>query len=434
VNPIRQSLLTSAPTSLRRAVFLDRDGVINRALERGAKPYPPRNLAEFEILPEVPAALAKLKAAGFLLIVATNQPDVGRGTLAREVVETIHNHMLAQLPIDRVEVCFHPGHGRSDCDCRKPKPGMLRHAANELEVDLARSWMVGDRWRDVDCGHAAGCQTIFIDRGYAEELRQKPDFSARNLAEAADIIAARSNTMKRTLKDLTVKIFADGADKKGMLELNANPLITGMTTNPTLMRKAGLADFEAFARDILQNITAKPLSLEVFSDEFPEMKRQALKIKNWGENVYVKIPITNTRQEAALPLIQELANEGVKLNITAMLTLEQVRGVAEHLHAQAPAFISVFAGRIADTGTDPVPLMRECLAVLKDRPQAELLWASVREVLNIFQANDCGCQIVTVPHDILGKAIKLAGMDLAQLSLDTVKMFASDAKAAGFSL
>lgn len=238
----------------------------------------------------------------------------------------------------------------------------------------------------------------------------------------------------RTLKDLKVKIFADGADKKGMLDLNANPLIQGLTTNPTLMRKAGITQFEAFARDILQGITVKPVSFEVYSDEFPEMKRQALKISGWAENVYVKIPITNTRGESSLPLIRELANEGVKLNITAMLTTDQVRGVAQALHAQAPAFISVFAGRIADTGTDPVPIMRECKTILKDRPQAELLWASVREVLNIFQANDCGCEIVTVPHDILNKALKLAGMDLKELSLDTVKMFAGDAKAAGFNL
>lgn len=179
--------------TLQRAVFLDRDGVINRALEREAKPYPPRNLAEFEILPEVPAALARLKAAGFLLVVATNQPDVGRGTLKQEIVEEIHAHMLSQLPIDRVEVCYHPGQGASVCDCRKPKPGMLRCAAAELGIDLSRSWMVGDRWRDVDCGHAAGCATIFIDRGYMEELKQKPDFLARNLAEAADIILARLN-------------------------------------------------------------------------------------------------------------------------------------------------------------------------------------------------------------------------------------------------
>jgi D-glycero-D-manno-heptose 1,7-bisphosphate phosphatase len=172
----------------RRAVFLDRDGVINRALERKGKPYPPTTLAEFEILPEVPAALKKLKAAHFLLVVATNQPDVGRGTLAQEVVEKIHAHMRVQLPVDRVEVCYHPGKGASDCDCRKPKPGMLLRAAKEWNIDLSQSWMVGDRWRDIDCGHAAGCRTIFIDRGYVETLKQKPDFSAGHLGEAADII------------------------------------------------------------------------------------------------------------------------------------------------------------------------------------------------------------------------------------------------------
>jgi transaldolase len=238
----------------------------------------------------------------------------------------------------------------------------------------------------------------------------------------------------RTLKDLNIKIFADGADKKGMLELNANPLITGMTTNPTLMRKAGLTDFETFARDILQGITAKPLSLEVFSDEFSEMKRQALKINGWAKNVYVKIPITNTRNESSLPLIKELANEGVKLNVTAILTLKQVEGVAKSLNPKLPSIVSVFAGRIADTGVDPVAIMTESKTILKNLPPAELLWASVREVLNIFQANDCGSHIVTVPHDILGKAIKMAGMDLGELSLDTVKMFANDAKAAGFTL
>jgi len=238
----------------------------------------------------------------------------------------------------------------------------------------------------------------------------------------------------RTLKDLQVKIFADGADKAGMLQLNANPLIKGLTTNPTLMRKVGISDFEAFARDILQGIKEKPLSFEVFSDDFPEMKRQAMKINSWAKNVYVKIPITNTRDESALPLIKELANEGVKLNITAILTLDQVKGVAASLNPKVPSFVSVFAGRIADTGVDPVPHMVECKKILKGLPSAELLWASVREVLNIFQANDCGCEIVTVPHDILNKALKLAGMDLKELSLDTVKMFANDAKAAGFNL
>jgi len=238
----------------------------------------------------------------------------------------------------------------------------------------------------------------------------------------------------KKLSDLKIKIFADGADKKGMLELNANPLIKGLTTNPTLMRKVGITDFEAFARDILQSVNEKPISLEVFSDEFSEMKRQALKINGWAKNVYVKIPITNTRGESSLPLVKELAGEGVKLNVTAILTLEQVEGVAKSLNPKIPAVVSVFAGRIADTGVDPIPHMIECKKILKNLPQAELLWASVREVLNIFQANDCGCEIVTVPHDILAKAIKLAGIGLKEMSLDTVKMFAADAKAAGFSL
>ncbi len=240
--------------------------------------------------------------------------------------------------------------------------------------------------------------------------------------------------MKRSLIDLKVKIYADGADKAGMLKLNADPLIQGLTTNPTLMRKAGLTDFEAFARDILQTITVKPLSLEVFSDEFSEMKRQGLKINGWGKNVYVKIPITNSRGESALPLIKELASEGVKLNVTAILTLAQVEGVTTALNPKVPAVVSVFAGRIADTGVDPVRIMTQSKIVLKDLPQAELLWASVREVLNIFQSNDCGCHIVTVPHDILAKAQKMSGMDLTELSLDTVKMFAADAAAAGFKL
>jgi len=240
--------------------------------------------------------------------------------------------------------------------------------------------------------------------------------------------------MQNPLQQLQVRIFADGADKAGMLNLNANPLIQGMTTNPTLMRKAGIKDYEAFARDILQSVTAKPISFEVFSDEFPEMRRQALKIASWQKNVYVKIPITNTRGESSLPLIAELGREGVQLNITAILTLAQVRGVSDALNPAVPSVVSVFAGRIADTGVDPEPMMRASLALLDRQPKAELLWASVREVLNIFQADACGCHIVTVPHDILAKALKMAGTDLAALSLDTVKMFAADAQAAGFSV
>lgn len=187
-----QSLLTTAATKTRLAVFLDRDGVINRALTRDGKPYPPASLSEFEILPGVREACAQLKAAGFVLVVATNQPDVGRGTTTRESVETIHKFMCEQLPIDRVEICYHPGKGVSDCDCRKPKPGMLLRAAKELNIDLTQSWMVGDRWRDIDSGNAAGCRTVFIDYGYDERLRQEPTFRTDRLLGAADIILRES--------------------------------------------------------------------------------------------------------------------------------------------------------------------------------------------------------------------------------------------------
>ncbi len=237
-----------------------------------------------------------------------------------------------------------------------------------------------------------------------------------------------------TLEALPVKIFADGADLEGIIDLYRKPFVKGLTTNPTLMRKVGISDYEAFARSVLEHVTEKPISFEVFSDEFPEMRRQALKIRDWQENVYVKIPITNTRAESALPLIAELATEGVKVNVTAILTLEQVKGVAGALKKEVPSVVSVFAGRIADTGVDPLPLMKESLRIIKSLPTAELLWASVREVLNIFQAAVCGCHIVTVPHDILAKAIKLGGTDLTELSLDTVRMFYQDAAAAGFRL
>jgi transaldolase len=237
-----------------------------------------------------------------------------------------------------------------------------------------------------------------------------------------------------SLNSLKVQIYADGADRAGILDLYHKPFIKGLTTNPTLMKKVGIKDYEAFAKDILQTVTAKPISLEIFSDDFPEMKRQAAKIAAWGKNVYVKIPITNSRAETSIPLIAELAKQGVQLNITAILTLAQVRDVAAALNPTVPSVVSVFAGRIADTGRDPVPLMRAAGALLEGRPKAELLWASVREVLNIIQADDSGCAIVTVPHDILAKAGKMLGFDLTALSLDTVKMFANDAAEAGFKL
>jgi len=232
---------------------------------------------------------------------------------------------------------------------------------------------------------------------------------------------------------MSVKIFADGAEKAPMLKLYANPAIQGFTTNPTLMRKAGITDYEAFARDILQAIPDRPISLEVFADEFDEMERQAERIATWGDNVYVKIPVTNTRGESSSPLVRRLAARGVKQNVTALMTLDQVREVTDALAAGPSANISVFAGRIADTGVDPLPLMRAALDIMRPYPQLELIWASPRELLNIVQATEIGCHIITVTSDILNK-LPLIGKDLNEYSLDTVKMFRNDALASGFGL
>jgi transaldolase len=233
--------------------------------------------------------------------------------------------------------------------------------------------------------------------------------------------------------DLKVKIFADGADRAGMLDLYRNPLIKGFTTNPTLMRVAGITDYEAFAREVLQVIPDRPISLEVFSDEFAEMEAQARRIAAWGENVYVKVPVTNTRGESSIPLIRALARAGVKQNVTALMNLAQVRDVSAALRHGPSACVSVFAGRVADTGRDPVPIMAAAVEMLAIYPQIELIWASPRELLNIFHADQVGCHIITVTHDLL-KKLALVGKDLDEYSLDTVKMFRNDAVKAGFRL
>ena len=237
----------------------------------------------------------------------------------------------------------------------------------------------------------------------------------------------------KKVEELKVKIFADGADKAGMLEMYEKPFVKGLTTNPTLMKKAGIRDYRAFCKDILTSINDKPLSFEVFSDDFAEMERQALEIASWGDNVYVKIPITNTKQETCYALVKKLANQKVKLNVTALMTLDQVRNVVAALDPNTPSYVSVFAGRIADTGYDPVPLMATAVEILKSAPAAELIWASPRELLNIFQADEIGCHVITVTNDIL-KKLPLVGYDLNEYSLATVKMFYADAVAAGFKL
>ena len=236
-----------------------------------------------------------------------------------------------------------------------------------------------------------------------------------------------------TAADLKVKLFADGADKATMLELYRNPLVKGFTTNPTLMRKAGISDYAAFGRDILAAIPDRPISLEVFADEFDEMERQARLITSWGPNVYVKIPVTNTRREPALDLICRLSHAGIKLNVTALLTLDQVREVSSALAGGAPSCVSVFAGRIADTGRDPVPLMAAAVEMVSIHPGMELIWASPRELLNIMQADSIGCHIITATNDILQK-LSLVGKSLRDYSLDTVKMFHTDATKSGFTI
>jgi transaldolase len=237
----------------------------------------------------------------------------------------------------------------------------------------------------------------------------------------------------KTIEQLSVKIFADGADRAGMVEMAAKPFIKGLTTNPTLMRKAGITKYEAFARDVLRDIRDKPISLEVFSDDFAEMERQALEIAGWGDNVFVKIPVTNTKREPAYDLVRKLSGRKVKLNVTALMTLTQVRHVCASLDPALPNYVSVFAGRIADTGRDPVPLMAAAVELMADMPGTELIWASPRELLNIFQADSIGCHVITVTNDVL-KKLEFVGKDLDDYSLDTVRMFYNDAVAAGYSI
>ena len=237
----------------------------------------------------------------------------------------------------------------------------------------------------------------------------------------------------KSISELKIKIFADGADKEGMLEMYRNPLIKGFTTNPTLLRKAGVSDYEAFALDILKTIPDRPISFEVLSNEFDQMEVQAQKISRWGKNVYVKIPVTNTRAESSINLIRKLVRAGIKLNVTAMMTLDQVRDVSLALQGGISAYVSVFVGRIADTGRDPLPLMSAAVEFVRMYSNIELIWASPREILNIFQADLIGCQIITVTYDIL-KKLDLIGKDLHKFSLDTVKMFHDDALKAGYIL
>ncbi|MGC2022130.1 MAG: transaldolase [Candidatus Sulfotelmatobacter sp.] len=237
----------------------------------------------------------------------------------------------------------------------------------------------------------------------------------------------------KSVSELRVQVFADGADKASMLELYRQPYIKGFTTNPTLMRKAGVTDYERFAREILQQIPDRPISFEVFADDEGQMERQARRIARWAANVYVKIPVTNTRREPMYELVRRLSAEGIQVNATAVLALDQVEHLARALRGGAPSYISVFAGRVADTGLDPVPLMKSALELMAPEPNSQLVWASPRELLNIFQADEIGCHIITVTSDVL-KKVTLIGKDLHDYSLETVQMFHNDAAHSGYTL
>ncbi len=418
------------PADRRAAVFLDRDGVLNEVTVRDGVPVPPATVEQLQVLPGVAEACRRLKAAGFVLVVVTNQPDIARGTQTPGEVDRIHDRLRAELPLDEIVVCAHDD--RDDCRCRKPRPGMLLDAAERLGLDLTRSVCVGDRWRDVEAARSAGVAAVYLDRNYGERKADSPDVTVSSLLGAVPFIESRlTSEDPRVLRH--VKVFADGADLENMISLAERPEIAGFTTNPTLMRKSGVDDYDAFARKVLAVITDRPISFEVFADDPAGMVRQARLIASWGRNVFVKVPVTNTRGESTVEAVRELTAEGVKLNVTALLTLSQVEEVTAALAGTQGAIVSVFAGRIADTGRDPVPLMASALEMTRAQRDVSLLWASPREIFNVRQADDLGVDIITVTHDLLAK-LALFGKPLEEYSLETVRMFHDDAKSAGYKL
>ena len=417
-----------------RAVFLDRDGVLNRAIIRDGRPHPPASVGEVEIMPGADQALRRLRQAGFRLVVVTNQPDVARGTQTARGVEAINAALAAALPIDEFRVCCHDD--ADGCGCRKPAPGMLLDAAAASGLSLQESVLIGDRWRDIEAGRRAGCRAVLLGDGYHERAAIEPHARAASLTEAADWILmtiGTPETFSPRVAALNVQIFADGADVPSMIELAALPHVKGFTTNPTLMRKAGVRDYEAFAKDVLRAIPDRPISFEVFSDEFPEMERQAHRIAAWGDHVNVKIPVTNSRGEPAYDLVRRLSSAGVRVNVTAVFTLGQVGALVPCLAGGAAAFVSVFAGRIADTGSDPGPLVAAAVNLARAAPNVRLIWASPRELLNLFQADEAGCHVITMTVDLL-KKLPLVDRPLELCSLDTVRMFHRDARQAGYQL
>jgi transaldolase len=348
----------------------------------------------------------------------------------------LNDSLCRLLGLDDVRVCWHDDGDR--CACRKPRPGLLFAAAADLGLDLSRSFMIGDRWRDVGAGRRAGCRTVLVDQ--LEEGRElEPDHRSASLLDAVgwilsgavDAHASEGRTID--LSALRVRLYSDSGDLDELRAAAADPHIAGFTTNPTLMRKAGVSDYEEFAREALLVVGRRPISFEVFADDLAEMREQAIEIASWGPNVDVKIPIVDSKGAPSDGLLRQLVSAGVNLNVTAVMTLEQVSRASAALEGASRAIVSVFAGRYADTGRDPVPMMREAAAIAHAHAGIELLWASPREFLNVLHAEQAGCDIITISSDLRAK-LRLVGKDLDEYSLETVRMFHDDAIRAGYRL
>lgn len=406
--------------------------MLNEPVLRDGKPYPPQRPEDVVLCAGAYAALQTLRDEGFALICVSNQPDIARGTASSVDVAAINDVLARSLPLDDILVCPHDD--ADGCNCRKPKPGLIEEGARRHGIEGPGSYMVGDRWRDIEAGEAARCRTVFVDRGYAEQApASEPHARVTDIVEAAAWIIADFRSRMPKTRSLRIKLFADGADLDSIRKLAADPRIAGFTTNPTLMRKAGISNYEVFARAALELTGDRPISFEVFADEPREMVRQARILAGWGRSVYVKIPVTTTTGASTAAVVRELSADGIQTNVTALMTEQQVEDVCGSLAGTPGAVVSVFAGRIADTGRDPVPIMRTSVAICERVPNVELIWASPRELLNVFQADAAGVHIITATSDVLAK-LDLVGKDLDEYSLETVAMFHRDAAAAGFVL
>ena len=415
------------------AVFVDRDGVINEPVwdtrtQSFESPYRPEDVA---LVPGAAEGLARL--AGFKLVLVSNQPSAAKGQTTLEALAAVHERVAELLRTAGVEldgVLLLPPPSRLHRPVRRAasrRPGCCATPPPSWTWTSPRSWMVGDADTDVTAAHAAGARAVLVEHPQTAHRRRgavAPEHTAPDL---------RAGRRMDKVPRLTTKLFADGADLEHILRLAADERIRGFTTNPTLMWKAGLTDYTVFCRRLLAEITDRPISFEVFADDAEEIRRQARIIAGWGENVYVKVPVTTTRGESLADVVRDLSADGVQVNVTALFTPAQVREITAAVADGAPSYLSVFAGRIADTGRDPVPIMREALEIMREAPQAELIWASPRELLNVVQADSIGCHIITCTSDVLAKLGTL-GKDLEQFSLETVQMFHRDAVTAGFEL